>query len=74
MLQEDWELKAQMPDKSAGRMLGIFSNLINFDPEKLEELGLYQLLAEPSGLTIDQRNALKALVYLNLIHPKGFTT
>ena len=45
----------------------------NFDPEKLEELGLYQLLAEPSGLTIDQRNALKALVYLNLIHPKGFT-
>lgn len=46
---------------------------LGYDPEKMEELGLYSFNPAPTGLTIDQRNALKGLLYAELSHPSGIT-
>ena len=44
---------------------------LGYDPEALESLGLYSLNPAPTGLTIKQGNALKALLYAELSHPSG---
>ena len=46
---------------------------LGYDTEVLEEKGLYGLNPAPTGLTIDQRNAFKALVYAELAHPSGLS-
>ena len=44
---------------------------LGYDPETLESLGLYSLNPAPTGLTIKQGNALKALLYAEISHPSG---
>ena len=44
---------------------------LGYDPGQLEELGLYSLNPAPTGLTIKQGNALKALLYAEISHPSG---
>ena len=44
---------------------------LGYDTEVLESLGLYSLNPAPTGLTIKQGNALKALLYAELLHPSG---
>ena len=44
---------------------------LGYDPETLESLGLDTLHPAPTGLTIKQGNALKALLYAEISHPSG---
>lgn len=44
---------------------------LGYDPVTLESLGLYSLNPAPTGLTIKQGNALKALLYAEISHPSG---
>ena len=44
---------------------------LGYDTEVLESLGLYSLNPAPTGLSIKQGNALKALLYAELSHPSG---
>lgn len=44
---------------------------LGYDTETLESLGLYSLNPAPTGLTIKQGNALKALLYAEISHPSG---
>ena len=44
---------------------------LGYDTETLESLGLYSLNPAPTGLSIKQGNALKALLYAELSHPSG---
>ena len=44
---------------------------LGYDTEALESLGLYSLNPAPTGLTIKQGNALKALCYAEISHPSG---
>ena len=44
---------------------------LGYDPTTLESLGLYSLNPAPTGLTIKQGNALKALFYAEISHPSG---
>ena len=44
---------------------------LGYDPGQLESLGLYSLNPAPTGLTIKQGNALKALLYAEISHPSG---
>ena len=44
---------------------------LGYDTETLESLGLYSLNPAPTGLTIQQGNALKALLYAEISHPSG---
>ena len=44
---------------------------LGYDTETLESLGLYSLNPAPTGLSIKQGNALKALIYAEISHPSG---
>lgn len=44
---------------------------LGYDPTTLESLGLYNLNPAPTGLTIKQGNAFKALLYAEISHPSG---
>ena len=46
---------------------------LGYDADVLEAKGLYSLNPAKTGLTIDQRNALKGLLYAELAHPSGLT-
>ena len=45
---------------------------LGYDSEVLEEKGLYSLNPSPTGLSIAQGNALRALIYAEFSHPSGF--
>ena len=46
---------------------------LGYDPEVLEEKGLYSLNPAPTGLTLQQGNAFKGVVYAELAHPSGLS-
>lgn len=46
---------------------------LGYDPEALEEKGLYSLNPAPTGLTLQQGNAFKGVIYAELAHPSGLS-
>ena len=44
---------------------------LGYDPEVLEDKGLYSLNPAPTGLTLQQGNAFKGLIYAELAHLSG---
>ena len=44
-----------------------------FNPTRLEELGLYGLIQDPQGLTLQQGNAFKGAIGGSVTHKNGFT-
>lgn len=46
---------------------------LGYDPEVLDEKGLYSLNPAPTGLTLQQGNAFKAVIYAELAHPSGLS-
>lgn len=46
---------------------------LGYDPEVLDEKGLYTLNPAPTGLTLQQGNAFKGVIYAELAHPSGLT-
>jgi len=46
---------------------------LGYDPETLEKLELYSVNPARTGITIDQRNAFKGVIFGELVHPTGFT-
>ena len=45
---------------------------LGYDPEVLEAIGAYGINPAPTGLSIAQGNALRALIYAEFAHPSGF--
>ena len=46
---------------------------LGYDPEVLDEKGLYNLNPAPTGLTLQQGNAFKGVIYAELAHPSGLS-
>ena len=46
---------------------------LGYDTEALEEKGLYSLNPAPTGLTLQQGNAFKGVIYAELAHPSGLS-
>lgn len=46
---------------------------LGYDPEVLDEKGLYNVNPAPTGLTLQQGNAFKGVVYAELAHPSGLS-
>ena len=44
-----------------------------YDPEVLEEKDLYRLNPAPTGLTLQQGNTFKGVIYAELAHPSGLS-
>ena len=46
---------------------------LGYDPEVLDAKGLYSVNPAPTGLTLQQGNAFKGVVYAELAHPSGLS-
>ena len=46
---------------------------LGYDPEVLDQKGPYSLNPAPTGLTLQQGNAFKGVVYAELTHPSGLS-